>query len=278
MRANNREAACDYCHGGGGGSSINIMMDNAYKTADGSGTQYLDGVVESTTTTGFGTGHTLGYAGMAPTDIKPAFQAGDGFACFDCHSPHGNSARVMGVVANPGRALGNSDQVIPNTQPPYIGTSTDGTIDSAGEWGVDPTFGNIKWFGNPDGNGGRLIYRPIFPAGSFLLKKDPHNTAEELEADTVVAGLGVTATDGVNKLAIDWDEPLGPADGKYGGGQDNDNDKNYPFATGGFASLSEFCVDCHDGTAGASTQAAEVYNSIAGTYTVAYSHDAQPRH
>ncbi len=33
LRANSREAACDFCHVGGGGSSINIQMDNTYDTA-----------------------------------------------------------------------------------------------------------------------------------------------------------------------------------------------------------------------------------------------------
>ena len=85
---------------------------------------------------------------------------------------------------------------------------------------------------------------------------------------------------------------MGPADGGYGGFQDNDSNQSFPFATvgpsgtpgNGFASLSEFCVDCHDGTAGASTQPAEVWQpsgvsgSTEGTYAVTFSHDAQPRH
>jgi hypothetical protein len=300
MRANRREAACDYCHGGGGGSSINIMMDNEYLDNDGLGTMYLNGVAVIDPTgesTGYGTGHTLGYTGNAPVDINPAFQADKGLACFDCHSPHGNSARTIGVIGNPGRALGTNNVVIAPGQPSFIGNvSADGILDAAGEWGIDPVFGNFKWMGNPDGAGLRLIYRPIFPAGRFLLVKDPHSTKDEGYPDTatprsVEGTVTALATDGLNKYVIDWDEPMGPADGGYGGGQDNDSDQPFPFAPkqtvdtdgngeldGGFASESEFCVDCHDGTAGASTQAAEVWDPEAGEYVIAYSHDAQPRH
>jgi hypothetical protein len=92
------------------------------------------------------------------------------------------------------------------------------------------------------------------------------------------------ATDGLNKIAIDWDEPMGPADGGYGGGQDNDS--NHPFL---FAPKARHGRRRVRGTLrvlrrlsrrhrGASTQAAEVWNSVEGTYTVSYSHDAQPRH
>lgn len=290
LRANSREAACDYCHGGGGGSSINIMMDNSYET----GAYSMDkSSAESTTTMGFGTGHTLGYQGNAPADIKPAFSSADGFACFDCHSPHGNSARIMTTFSNPGRALGTTNVVVAPDQPGFIGNvSADGVINAAGEWGIDPVHGNIKWWGNPDGAGARLIYRPIWPSGRFLLLKNPHSDATELAADTVVTTAGdQVATGGVNKFKIDWDEPLGPADGGYGGNQDNDNDNTFPFAPkqtvdsdgngeldGGFLAASEFCVDCHDGTAGASTQPAEVWVPGADSYEVAYSHDAQPRH
>lgn len=295
LRANSREAACDYCHGGGGGSTINIQMDNAYKDMTAN-FDYADGVVDlATDPDGYGTGHTLGYTGEAPTDIKPAYQSTQGLACFDCHSPHGNSARMIGVIGNPGRALGTDNVVIAPGQPGYQGNvSADGIVDAAGEWGIDPVFGNFKWWGDPyttsnptgDTNGARLLYRPIFPAGRFLLVKDPdlESLPDTATPRSVYNDVTVLATDGLNKFAIDWDEPMGPADGGYGGGQDNDNDKGYsgwaPVVNGegGFTSLSEFCTDCHDGTAGASTQAAEVFSSIDGTYTVAYSHDAQPRH
>lgn len=299
LRASSRAAACDYCHGGGAGATTNIMMDNAYKNVGDS--DLATGVVEAADTRGSGTGHTLGYTGAAPGDIKPAFASEDGLACFDCHSPHGNSARILTTFSDPGRALGSSAAVLRPGEPGFVGkvTTDDGLVNASGEWGVDPDFGNIKWWGNPDGAGARLIYRPIWPSGRFLLLKDPHSTAKEGQADTVVAAAGVTATNGVNKYKIDWAEPLGPADGGYGGYQDNDNDAGFPFAPksdgstsstqgagvdGGFLAASEFCTDCHDGMGGASTQSAEIYKpagvsgSTEGTYAVAYSHDTQPRH
>ncbi len=311
LRADSAAAACDYCHGGGGGSSVNIMMDNEYLNV---GDDVSDGVAVTDTTMGKGTGHTLGYQGNAPADIQPAFSAGsDGLACFSCHSPHGNSARIMTTFSDPGRALGKTNAVV-KISAGGIGfaVSDDGAINASGEWGIDPDRGNIKWMGDPwkgkdwstgrpsyDGSSGtatvvgRLLYRPIWPSGRFLLLKNAHGDATELEADTVVGGVASAATAGVNKYKIDWDEPLGPADGGYGGGQDNDNDAAYPFAPqyvdaggntqGGFLSLSEFCVDCHDGAAGVSTQSAVVWkpnasDTATGTYMTASSHDAQPRH
>ena len=316
LRANNREAACDYCHGGGGGSTVNIMMDNDY--VNYSEGYYLDGAVEATTGAGYGTGHTLGYDGYAPVDINPAYTAADGFACFDCHSPHGNSARIMTTFANPGRHFAAPGQagrpvspVASGQWPVALGTGgmihnaaqgqaawTDDGLLQDGEWGIDRDFGNFVWDSNA-AVGMTFFYRPIWPNGRFLLVKNPHKDVYELQSDTVVTTVGQTAGDvgfeGYNKFAIDWDEPLGPADGGYGGFQDNDNDKDrtggYPFiandgdsTTGGFSGLSDFCVDCHDGAAGASTQPAIVWQpagtsgSGAGAAALAYSHDAQPRH
>ncbi len=110
MRANSREAACDYCHGGGGGSSVNIMMDNEYNTvADvtagaAAAKKYADGNSQ-----GKGTGHTLGYTGLSPVDIDPAFQAQSGLACFNCHTPHGNSARTLQSFGSPSRPAGDGE-------------------------------------------------------------------------------------------------------------------------------------------------------------------------
>jgi hypothetical protein len=278
LRADSREAACDYCHGGGGGSTINIMMDNDYKTV---GSDMSTGVAQATDSMGKGTGHTLGYKGEAPGDIQPAYSDTQGLACFDCHSPHGNSKRILTTFSNPGRAIGKDNLVVAPGAPNFVGNG-DGTLNTNGEWGIDPQFGNLKWW-----TSGKLVYRPIWPNGRFLLIKDPD---AETSADTIVAAVGTTATAGVNKYKIDWNEPLGPADGSYGGGQNNDNDNAFPFAPkqtvdtdgngqldAGFLAESEFCTDCHDGMAGASTQKAEVYKPGEG-YVVAASHDAQPRH
>lgn len=288
LRANSREAACDYCHGGGGGSTINIMMDNDYSTGAYS---ISKSSAAATTTMGFGTGHTLGYAGNAPADIKPAYASANGFACFDCHSPHGNSARIMTTFSNPGRALGTGALTLAPGDTGYIGNS-DGTLSTNGEWGIDADHGNFKWY-----SGGKVVWRPIWPTGRFLLLKNPHRETNGITTaevpDTVVTSQAGNelATAGVNKYKIDWNEPLGPADGGYGGYQDNDNDNGFPFAPkqtvdtdgnlqldGGFLAQSEFCTDCHDGTAGASTQSAEVWRSTDNSYATAYSHDAQPRH
>jgi hypothetical protein len=61
----------------------------------------------TTTTMGFGTGHTLGYKGKAPADISPAFQQTEGLACFDCHSPHGNSSRIISAFGSPSHPAGD---------------------------------------------------------------------------------------------------------------------------------------------------------------------------
>jgi hypothetical protein len=274
---------------------------------------------------GKGTGHTLGYQGNAPADIDPAFSAAEGLACFSCHSPHGNSARIMTTFANPGRAfVGPNQQGRPTTaqlnatdgsfvawtiKAGFGSGDKDASLEStanggtANEWGIDAQYGNFVWYrANPSGTP-LFTYRPIWPSGRFMLLKNPDR---EMNGDVEVADTSVTVPgqiagdtgfEGYNKLAINWTEPLGPADGTYGGGQDNDNDNNFPFAPkqtvdtdgngqldGGFLSAFEFCTDCHDGTAGASTQSARVWkpanNGVggAGNYMTAYSHDVQPRH
>jgi hypothetical protein len=96
LRADNRTQACDFCHAGGGGSATNIQMDNQYDATS----------AIATDTMGFGTGHTLGYKGNAPAGIDPAFSDPNGLACFDCHTPHGNSARVLETFGAPGDIAG----------------------------------------------------------------------------------------------------------------------------------------------------------------------------
>ncbi len=267
LRANERAAACDFCHGGGGGSDINIMMDNDYRTGN---FDVAQASAVSTTTMGYGTGHTLGYADEAPADINPAYTDPNGMACFSCHTPHGNSARVLTTFSNPGRTFGTGATVLTPSDAGYYGNTADGTINANGEWGIDPTQGNIKIF-----SAGVVAVKPIWPTGRFLLLKNPHSDAAEGQNDMAVSD---TADNGFNKLAINWDEPLGPADEAYGGEQDADPDTDFPWAVDGFFGMSEFCTDCHDGAAGASTQSANVWNPTEDAYQVAYSHDAQPRH
>ncbi|MBI5231308.1 MAG: hypothetical protein HY876_03985 [Coriobacteriales bacterium] len=263
LRANSREAACDYCHGGGGGSTINIQMDNDYRAGNFDVTQAS--AVE-TSTMGYGTGHTLGFAGNAPADVRPAYQDANGFACFDCHTPHGNSERVLTTFSNSGRIFGTGAVVVAGTG------NSDGTLNTAGEWGIDPTHGNIKIF-----SGGAVAPKPVWPTGRFLLLKNPHSDAAEGANDMSVSDV---ADNGQNKIAIDWENPLGPADAAYGGEQDNDPNASFPWDGGnqGFLALSEFCTDCHDGASGASTQKANVWVPKDNQYTMVASHDAQPRH
>ena len=275
MRADLRVQACDFCHTGGGGSRTNIQMDNAY---DGSS-------AIATLSAGLGTGHTLGYASPSPLDIKPAYTDPLGFTCFDCHSPHGNSDRVLSTYANPGRRVSG-----PEVSYVYSGSTLETIVtDPAGldiatynggvgeYWGIATDEGNIVSTSDGDST-----THSIWPASRMLLKVDPHSTSSELAADTVVGSApGSTGQFGYNKIAIDWDNPIGPADASNTGGQDDVNGGSY-FGSTGLLSVGEFCTDCHDGAAGASTQQASVWlrndsSPTSGTYIEAYSHDSQPR-
>jgi predicted CXXCH cytochrome family protein len=310
LRANRREDACTFCHGGGGGSTINIQMDNAY---DANGPA-IDG------SRGMGTGHSLGYKGNAPDDINPAYTAANGLACFDCHTPHGNSARVLTTFANPGRAYfedpskpgsknwvtainGNkaavgSSVIIggvtfnavndPTYGPVYDLNTSPSTVPTATMWGLTPVEGNfvIRTAATV-----KAVVKPVWPTGRFLLLKNPDNlepvsdvaTSSSDPSATVPTGaIYKTADHGYNKLSINWDDPLGPADVAYGGEQDK-NGGAFPSSPNGILAESEFCTDCHDGAAGSSGQPANVWvpsqeNSVTGSYQVAYAHDAQPRH
>jgi predicted CXXCH cytochrome family protein len=326
LRANDRENACTFCHAGGGGSATNIQMDNAY---NGTG-------VIGESTRGLGVGHTLGYKGNAPADINPAFSDTEGFACFDCHSPHGNSARVLTTFANPGRAVFEADSTglghtwvtnvgsaAPATQAvgfiktvnglsftlasdPTYGKYFDltendglaGTIATVGIWGLAPVEGNFVV--RTSGTSWKAAVKPVWGTGRFLLLKNPDNemvggaTMSDVTTSGMTGTTYNTADNGLNKLSIDWVNPLGPGDAAYGGNQDRSKylSQVLPLGTGGSAfptakfgilSVSEFCTDCHDGTAGSSVQPANVWlpdanNAATGTYKVVYSHDAQPRH
>lgn len=323
LRANSREAACDYCHVGGGGSTVNIQMDNTYNTA-AAVAGGADAIVDTGDSRGMGVGHTLGYSGNAPVDINPAFSDPDGLACFDCHTPHGNSARVLSTFANPGRAFEPTNLVtgvfgmagrdvsaaFAVAYPAAVSTSAKGNtlynlgaatdLAAGGQvklWGLTESEGNIVFNDGTDAKG--VMKKPIWPTGRFLLLKNPDVEivggveVSDMTTDTV-AGDGIS--DEENKYAINWDDPLGPADPNYGGVQDRDYNKTMPWNPSpsaaaefgsdnyGLSAVSEFCTDCHDGAAGASTQAAnvwypdEVANDDTGAYTVVYSHDAQPRH
>jgi len=326
LRSNDRANACTFCHAGGGGSATNIQMDNAY---DANGVAVED-------TRGAGVGHSLGYTGKAPADINPAYTDADGFACFDCHTPHGNSARVLTTFADPGRALEPTTVVTYasfgasnltageiaavkalagvdtgsgyNLGAAALSGSTTFSVSPGGViFGLTPTEGNFVMNKNDDTYNDPFVVaqkgalkKPVWGTGRFLLLKDPDN---ELglggASDLNVAGSGSVAGTGTDdnpaslsvKLAINWTNPLGPADYKYGGvttstpansGQ-NANGGSFPTAPNGILAVSEFCADCHSGAAGASTQPAKEWvpdqtDPMTGSYKVVYSHDAQPRH
>ncbi len=359
LRANSREAACDFCHGGGGGSNKNIMMDNAYTTSAAEMVATLGPAADATTTSGFGTGHTLGFTGNAPVDIRPAFSEPDGLACFNCHTPHGNTQRVLTTFYDPGHEV-MATWPLKYSVHLRFDTEVDGTIDpvevyvqeytgigpdiadveiwppdrqgdapiladdgSGGEyaiydngwlyaWSIDEVDGNIVAKYNLALHGlgyGEIVEKkPIFPTGRFLLIKNPDDengsgSAGDLDVATTDIDGVETVTDGSNKMAIDWENPLGvatswyPPDDYYSYGmyQTSGTERTpYPMwytgldeARPGVATTSEFCVDCHDGAAGLSSQAAEVWApsgvglglgaSSVGTYTVAYGHDSHAR-
>lgn len=275
MRSDTRENACDFCHAGGGGSALNVQMDNAYDA---------DGLVAGNTA-GQGTGHTIGYAGLSPLDIKPAYWDTAGLVCFDCHTPHGASTRVLTTFADPGRRSGGSYVSEIHTGSTLVTVSADPAgIDLAtysggagSYWGPSVDEGNLVSV--QDGN---VTSHPIYPTGRFLLLGNPHATAAEFAEDTVTGSDPGSALQlGYNKIAIDWDAPLGPADSGDTGDQDATHGGDY-FGSTGLMSLSEFCTDCHDGAAGASTQTSTVWqrsgaDGLGGTYVTAYSHDSQPR-
>lgn len=286
LRADGRTDACNFCHVGGGGSKTNIQMDNSYSATS----------AVATDTMGYGTGHTLGYKGAAPAGINPAFSDQQGLACFDCHSPHGNSARVLGFpFSDPGRKMGGTV-----VQAVYRVGDVQGTVFAAGPvniataangpdgtyWGLSIDEGNYVLV-TRTGGVNTVAKKPVWPAGRFLILKDP-NPADN---DMNIAAAGTTAKNGTVKYGISWDNPIGPADAAYGGddlaraADPTWNDVATPnhMWPKGILSVNEFCADCHNGAAGMSTQAAEVYrpnpsDTTTGSYVVAYSHDAQPRH
>lgn len=312
LRANSREDACSFCHAGGGGSTLNIQMDNQYDA---------NGVVADGSR-GAGTGHTLGYKGNAPADINPAYTDAEGLACFDCHSPHGNSARILTTFANPGRATFNDagEEGVLSAPPgsshfwvtkvngstgqtaidkftkytsskygvvydlrSYLPVTGDDVVDKGTIWGLAPVEGNFVIAKAVTG----AEIKPVWGTGRFLLLKNPD--AKD-GSDITTSGAGsygggpyaLANGAGSNKLSINWTNPLGPANAAYGGNQDNDGQK-FPSAATGILAVSEMCTDCHDGAAGSSGQAANVWlpssdDSSTGSYQVAYSHDAQPRH
>ncbi len=279
-RASSRETVCDYCHTGGGGSNTNIQLDNEYGASS----------VIATVTMGVGTGHTAGFTGLSAADVYPAYRAPGGFACFDCHTPHGNSARVLTTFHNPGRVMGvvtrsgaSRELLVRRIY------DVDGLVfeDPSGQTDLLTYNGGLGTFYAEETFQGNLVViengevhpEPVWPTGRFLLLKNPD---PEMRDDTEVGEHpGRGADEGTNKWPIDWDSPLGlgfhnaALDGDPDDGDGSDDELR-------FLTMSEFCMDCHDGAVGASTHVAYAWvplrsDTATGTYLDIYHHDSNPR-
>ena len=287
LRSDTRFEACDWCHGFGAGSGFNIQMDN-----------------DDNVTTEYNVGHTLGFGiqtgkWRAPDDTFPAYTPNywlGGFSCFDCHSPHANPARMLGFDG-----LGDP-----------VGEETQTTINGV-------TMTRVFGIANPGhdilpGDPTHISTGPVYLSGSWLLVKDPDRetaganttvasgitgdpditvTAGAEISDAITAGLNefdTTTPYPVNKIATDWNSPIGAAstsDTSIGYNQRNMS------ASARVWNVSEFCTDCHDGNAGLHTIQAPLFSEDRalrdqghstdtpewkGNYDLAYGHDAQPRH
>jgi len=287
LRSDTRFEACDWCHGFGAGSGFNIQMDN-----------------DDNVTTEYNVGHTLGFGiqtgkWRAPDDTFPAYTPNywlGGFSCFDCHSPHANPARMLGFDG-----LGDP-----------VGEETQTTINGV-------TMTRVFGIANPGhdilpGDPTHISTGPVYLSGSWLLVKDPDRetaganttvasgitgdpditvTAGAEISDAITAGLNefdTTTPYPVNKIATDWNSPIGAAstsDTSIGYNQRNMS------ASARVWNVSEFCTDCHDGNAGLHTIQSPLFSEDRalrdqghstdtpewkGNYDLAYGHDAQPRH
>ena len=282
-RADSRETVCDFCHAGGGGSNTNIQLDNHYGTES----------VVATTTMGIGTGHTLGFTGLSAADVNPSYRSDLGFSCFDCHTPHGNADRVMTTFQDPGREMGGV--ITGTTQTEVLVTrvydagglvyedlsgQTDLIAWYSAEGMTESLYAEETFKGNLVVIADGVVHpEPIWPTGRFLLLKNPHQEAYD---DTVVGvhpGSGIDA--GTNKWPVDWENPIGlgfhdeALDGDPADGDPSDDALRY-------LTMSEFCMDCHDGAVGASTHVSYSWmpnesDTTTGTYADIYHHDSNPR-
>ncbi len=174
-------------------------------------------------------GHSMGYGlasgkWKAPDDTYPAYTPSywlGGFSCFDCHSAHANPQRLLG--------FSNDGDI---TYPIY-----------------NPGHTSFTSAMSPD-------TEEKYPAGSWLLLKNPDREidpglGEEIsDRDTSIKTMsigGKLRQGPVNKQVIDWNQPVGFHDTSAG------TMKN------GFH-ISEFCVDCHDGNAGSSSQKTALFS------------------
>jgi len=275
-RSDTRFEACDWCHGTGAGSGFNIQMDN-----------------DDDYTREYNVGHTMGFGidtgkWKAPDDTYPAFTPNywlGGFSCFDCHSPHANPQRILGYnddgdpvgiesggkvygIANPGHDVLPDD---PTRHP------TEGSVYLSGSWLL------IK-------NADREIATDATTAASGIEGDGPVSIAVGSEIPDIVTGAlyeySGTTSYPVNKIPVDWNNPVGLVDSS-----DPDMGFNKRNIEKPVWSVSEFCTDCHDGNAGLHTEKAPLFsedralrdvNDTVGNpknaYDPAYGHDVNSRH
>ena len=309
-RADSRTEACEWCHGCGAGSGFNIQMDND----DALTQEYNVGH-----TLGFGVN---GGKYKAPDDTYPAYTPKyymGGFSCIDCHSPHGNKWRVIGYN-NFWQALGwtttaqawaGGYESFDLTLAPSKWLS-EYVIRNPGAWyraGAMTTLGSpagIRGFKagtwilvkNPDQEIAWTTMTPsstlppVFVKGSAVVY-GPHNPirpGEEIP-DILTHRYNGVATSAastalavpVNKMAIDWEVPMGSRVAGEGEISYRDTERASPGAPLTFV-LAEFCADCHDGNAGLHTVATAMYSEDRAErndtvpYDIGYSHDAHIRH
>ncbi|MBS3908900.1 MAG: hypothetical protein KGZ93_04660 [Actinobacteria bacterium] len=234
LRSDTRFEACDWCHGTGAGSGYNIQMDN-----------------NDAFTTEYNVGHTMGFGistgkWKAPDDTYPAFTPNywqGGFSCFDCHSPHANPARMLGFN-NAGRPVG----IVAIDGTGNVKGQVYGIVNSGGDdWATalkkddnpqgtnKPFWKSGSWLliKNPDREiasttstiesgilklGGKKMSEITFDAKNQpILDAEVSsitiNPGQEIP-DNIVGGLrefDKNTSYPVNKIAIDWDAPMGNA-------------------------------------------------------------------
>lgn len=290
-RSDTRYEVCDWCHGSGAGSGYNIQTDN-----------------DEGFTREFNVGHTMGFGVIsgkwrAPDDTYPAFAPEywlGGFSCLDCHSPHANPARLLGfkddgsawgewAVANPGHDDLSSAKS--RNEPVYPPGSWLLIKNPDRELAVTTDTFSYYQFSEETNTLGTIVPVTIYPGDEII---DLYAAYQATDADTIQAGLlkQYTGSDNeryaVNKIATDWNTPIGLANSSQSGQDDmgyrtrNTSDRIW--------SVSEFCTDCHDGNAGLHTIPAPLFSeeralrdqgselgNWTGNYEIAYGHDAQPR-
>lgn len=290
-RSDTRYEVCDWCHGSGAGSGYNIQTDN-----------------DDNYTTEYNVGHTMGFGvesgkWRAPDDTYPAFAPEywlGGFSCLDCHSPHANPARLLGfkddgtawgewAIANPGHddlssAKSRNEPVYPpgswlliKNPDRELATTTD-------------TFSYYQ-FSEETNTPGTIVEVTIYPEDEII---DLYAAYQTTDTPSIQAGLLMqySGSDNerypVNKIATDWNTPIGLANSSQSGEDDIGHTRRN--TTDRIWSMSEFCTDCHDGNAGLHTIPAPLFSeeralrdrgnefgNWTGNYEIAYGHDTQPR-